>query len=189
MMWPVDDSLSPEQQAMVALWEKHVEYEFQAKDSLETLATMVERPYVNHVPVMTGGSGKRQLGRFYSRYFIPMMPPDVAMVPISRTVGRDSIVDEFVFKFTHSVQMEWLLPGVPPTGRSVEVVTLVVAHFEQGKLAREHIHWDQATVLVQIGLLDPTGLPVAGVETARKALDPALPSNLLIKRALQDDEL
>jgi carboxymethylenebutenolidase len=188
-MWPRDESLSPEQQAMVTLWEGHLSGEFQAKDVDETLATMVEKPYVNHIPVLTGGRGKPQLARFYGRYFIPTMPPDVEIVPISRTVGHNTIVDEFVFKFTHAVQMDWLLPGVAPTGKPVEVVMVVVAQFEAGKLSSEHIHWDQATVLVQIGLLDPAGLPVAGVETARKARDPSLPSNLLIKRATPDSEL
>jgi carboxymethylenebutenolidase len=188
-MWPKDDSLSPEQQAMIALWEKHLGCEFQSKNAGETLATMVERPYVNHIPVLTGGMGKRQLARFYGRYFIPQMPPDVEMVPISRTVSRDTVVDEFVFRFTHSLQMDWMLPGVPPTGRKVAVVTVVIAHFEQGRLAREHIHWDQASVLVQLGLLSSTRLPVAGAEAAGKALDASLPSNALIKRNVTDEEL
>jgi carboxymethylenebutenolidase len=167
----------------------HLAAEFRNKSVDETLETMVERPYVNHVPVLTGGVGRRQLARFYDHYFIPRMPPDTELVPISRTVGRDRIVDEFIFKFTHSIQMDWLVPGVPPTGRPVEVATVVIVTFEGGKIAHEHIHWDQATVLVQLGLLEAVGLPVAGVETARKLLDPSLPSNALMKRFLVDEEL
>ena len=151
---------------------------------------MVAHPYVNHVPVLTGGLGRPQLEHFYGRYFIPGMPPDVELVPISRTVGYDRIVDEFVFRCTHTVAMDWLLPGVPPTGRRLDLVTVVIVSFEDGKIVKEHIHWDQALALVQLGLLDPTNLPVAGAEAARKVLDPAsVPSNLLMKRTITDDRL
>jgi carboxymethylenebutenolidase len=105
------------------------------------------------------------------------------MVPISRTIGSDQLVDEMVIKFTHNVELDWMLPGVAPTGRRVEVALVVVVRFRDGKLAHEHIYWDQASVLVQLGLLDPNNLPVAGVESARKVLDPTMPANMLIRRA------
>ena len=76
-----------------------------------------------------------------------------------------------------------MLPGIAPTERLVEVPVVVIVRFRDGKLAHEHIYWDQASVLAQIGLLDPHGLPIAGVESARKAMDPSLPSNTLIRRA------
>jgi carboxymethylenebutenolidase len=185
------EKLTPEQRAMVALWEEHLKAEFQDRDAAASCDTMVSNPYVNHVPVMTGGMGRRQLEHFYGKYFIPGMPADAELVPISRTVGQNRIVDEFVFRCTHTVQMDWLLPGVPPTGRRLELVTVVIVYFENGKIHHEHIHWDQATALVQLGILDPTGLPVAGAETARKMLDPSgVPSNLLMmKRKIQDDLL
>jgi carboxymethylenebutenolidase len=191
MNFPLDlEKLTPEQRAMVELWEEHLKAEFQDKDARASCDTMVERPYVNHVPVLTGGVGRRQLEHFYGRYFIPSMPPDVELVPISRTVGQDRLVDEFVFRCTHTVQMDWLLPGVPPTGRPLELVTVVIVAFEGGKIHHEHIHWDQASALVQLGLLDPTNLPVVGYETARKMLDPAsVPSNLLMKRTISDELL
>ena len=133
--------------------------------------------------VLTGGVGRRQLEHYYSHYFIPGHPPDVEIVPISRTVGQDRIVDEFVYRCTHSIPMDWLLPGVPPTGRRLELVVVVIVTFEGGKMHHEHIYWDQASALVQLGLLDPADLPAAGAETARKALDPtAVPSNLLMNR-------
>ncbi|HEY7425602.1 MAG TPA: ester cyclase [Gemmataceae bacterium] len=190
-MFPLDlEKLTPEQRAMIDLWEEHLKAEFQDKDARASCETMVPRPYVNHVPVLTGGSGRQQLEHFYGTYFIPGMPADVELVPISRTVGQNRIVDEFVFRCTHTVQMDWLLPGVPPTGRRLELVTVVIVSFEGGKIHHEHIHWDQASALVQLGLLDPTNLPVAGVEAARKMLDPtAVPSNLLIKRAIPDELL
>ena len=182
--------LTPEQRDMVALWEEHLKAEFQDRDAVASCDTMVPNPYVNHVPVMTGGMGRRQLEHFYGKYFIPGMPVDVELAPISRTVGLNRIVDEFVFRCTHTVQMDWLLPGVPPTGRRLELVTVVIVYFENGKIHHEHIHWDQATALVQLGILDPTGLPVAGAETARKMLDPSsVSSNLLMKRKIQDDLL
>src|SRR6516165_1547297 len=182
--------LTPEQQDMVALWEQHLKAEFEDKDACQSCDTMVANPYVNHVPVLTGGSGRRQLEHFYGKYFIPGMPPDVELVPISRTVGQNRIVDEFVFRCTHTVQMDWLLPGVAATGQPLELVTVVIVTFEEGKIHHEHIHWDQASALVQLGLLDPAGLPVSGVESARKALDPrSVPSNLLMKRTIVDDLL
>ena len=184
------DKLTPEQRSMVAVWEAHLKFELQDKDAHASCDTMVANPYVNHVAVLTGGVGRRQLENYYSRYFIPGQPPDLEIVPISRTVGQDRIVDEFVYRGTHSIPMEWLLPGVPPTGRRLEVAVVVIIAFEGGKMKSEQIYWDQASVLVQLGLLDPAGLPVVGVEAARKALDPAaVPSNLWMKRTIADELL
>ena len=64
-----------------------------------------------------------------------------------------------------------MLPGVAPTGRKVLIPTVVVMGFESGKVAYEHIYWDQASVLVQVGLLDPAALPVAGAEQAERLLE------------------
>jgi len=176
-------STTPSQEALARLWEDHIRHEFETRSTEDTLATMVEDAYVDHVPVLTGGCGKAELQEFYATHFIPRMPPDMEMVPISRTIGSDQLVDEMVIKFTHSLELDWMLPGVPPTGRRVEVALVVVVRFRDGKLAHEHIYWDQASVLVQLGLLDPKTLPVAGVESARKVLDPTMPANMLIRRA------
>jgi len=165
------------------LWQQHTDHEFVTRDTEATLATMVEDAYVNHIPVLTGGRGKDALRAFYSNDFIPKMPPDTTLIPISRTVGEDQLVDEMIFSFTHTQEMPWMLPGVAPTGRRVEVALVVVVRFRDGKLAHEHIYWDQASVLVPLGLLDPKNLPVAGVESARKVLDPTIPANMLIRRA------
>ena len=97
------------------------------------------------------------------------------MTNVSRTVGHDQVVEELVLSFTHTKPVDWILPGVPPTGKRVEVAVVVIVGFKDGKISHEHIHWDQASVLVQIGLLDPKGLPVCGAESARKVLDPKLP--------------
>jgi carboxymethylenebutenolidase len=150
------------------LWEEHTKHEFATRDTEATLATMVEDAYVNHIPVMTGGNGKAALRDFYSRHFIPSMPPDMALTPISRTVGEDQLVDEMIFSFTHTQEMPWMLPGVSPTHRRVEVALVAIVRFRDGKLAHEHIYWDQASVLKQIGLLSDTHLPVCGAEAARK---------------------
>ena len=177
------NNLSPAKEALRKLWEDHVRYEFSTRNTEDTLATMVEDAYVNHIPVLTGGAGRDELREFYSKRFIPQMPPDTEMTPVSRTIGEDQIVDEMVFKFTHTIQMDWMLPGIAPTGKRVEVPLVAIVRFRDGKLAHEHIYWDQASVLVQIGLLDASKLPVAGVESARKVLDPSLPANALMKRA------
>jgi carboxymethylenebutenolidase len=144
---------------------------------------MVEDAHVNHVPVMTGGVGREQVREFYRTSFIPQMPPDLQIIPISRTIGTERVVDEMVVTATHSVQMDWLLPGLPPTGKRMEIAVVAIVTFRAGKLASEHIYWDQASVLVQLGLLDSRTLPVAGAESAHKVLDPTLPANTLIERA------
>ncbi len=155
---------------LAKLWEEHTAHEFTTRDTEATLATMVDDAYVNHVPVMTGGRGKDALRAFYSTDFIPTMPPDTTLTPVSRTIGADQLVDEIVFSFTHTAEMPWMLPGIAPTGRRVEVPLVVIVRFRDGKLAHEHIYWDQASVLRQIGLLGDPSLPVRGAETARRVL-------------------
>src|SRR5438067_8987214 len=180
-----ETELTAGQEILRKLWEEHVRHEFVTHNTEDTLATMVEDAYVNHIPVLTGGVGREQLREFYSKRFIPQMPPDTEMIPLSRTIGNDQLVDEMIFKFTHTIRMDWMLPGLAPTGRRVELPLVAIVRFREGKLAHEHIYWDQASVLVQLGLLDPSKLPVAGVESARKAFDKSLPSNALIERADQ----
>jgi carboxymethylenebutenolidase len=168
--------LASAQQTLSARWDDHVKYEFATRNTDDTLETMVADAYVNHVPVMTGGVGHDELREFYSKRFIPQMPPDTSMTPVSRTIGVDRVVDEMVFEFTHTIKMDWMLPGVEPTGKHVKVALVVIVHFRDGKLAHEHIYWDQASVLAQLGLIDSQKLPVAGVESAEKVLNPKLPS-------------
>jgi carboxymethylenebutenolidase len=162
---------------LVQLWEEHTKHEFATRDTEGTLATMVDDAYVNHIPVMTGGYGKTALRQFYSRDFIPSMPPDTTLTPISRTVGENQIVDEMIFSFTHSQEMPWMLPGIAPTYRRVEVPLVAIVHFRGDKLAHEHIYWDQASVLKQIGLLGDSDLPIFGAEIARKVSNPKLSRN------------
>ena len=160
---------------MIARWDEHISYEFSTRDVSSTIATMVEDAYVNHVPVMTGGYGHEALRRFYKDDFISSMPADTSIQLVSRTLGQDQLVDEIVFSFTHTEEMPWMLPGVPPTHRHVDIPLVVVVGFRDGKLAHERIYWDQASVLKQIGLLTDPSLPVFGAETAHKLLDPARP--------------
>jgi carboxymethylenebutenolidase len=162
------------------LWDEHVKHEFDTRDVPATMATMVSEPYVNHIPTMTGGVGSKQLSRFYQHHFVHGNPPDMKLIPLSRTVGALQIVDEFIMCFTHTTEIDWMLPNVAPTGKYVEIPMLGVVRFRGDKLYHEHIYWDQASLLVQVGLLDPAGLPIAGVITAQKLLDEALPSNTLM---------
>ena len=176
------EGLASAQKSLSDRWDEHVKYEFATRDTEDTLETMVADAYVNHVPVLTGGVGHDQLREFYSQRFIPQMPPDTSMTPVSRTIGVDRVVDEMVFEFTHTIKMDWMLPGVAPTARHVKIPLVVIVHFRDGKLAHEHIYWDQASVLAQLGLIETANLPVAGVETAEKVLDPGLPANKLMER-------
>ena len=168
--------LSDKQQAMVALFEQHVGAEL--KGDLETtMATMSATPHLNHVPTMAGGVGQAGVRAFYRDHLVgKFFPPDVKMTSVSRTVGEDSIVEELFISFTHTTAIDWLLPGVAPTGKPVEMAVAVVVGFAGDKISHEHIYWDQAGVLVQVGLLKPDGLPVTGADSARKVLDPKLPA-------------
>jgi carboxymethylenebutenolidase len=159
----------------------HLAAEFTSHDLDATMATMTADPYLIHVPVMTGGTGLDEVRKFYRTFFIGHWPRDTVVERISRTVGADHVVDELVMSFTHDVAMGALLPGVPPTGRPVRLPVCVVAGFKDGKITHEHIYWDQASLLVQIGLLDPRGLPVIGVQQAEKMLAPrSIPANTLL---------
>ena len=175
-------ALTAEQQKLNDLWEEHVRTEFSAHAPDEAITTMVANPLVNQVPVLIGGSGRKQVYEFYKKYFLPQIPPDMEMIPVSRTIGQGRVVDEMVVRFTHTIQMDWMLPGIRPTGKRVEIAFVVVVQFEGDKLAQEHLYWDQASVLVQLGLLDPAGLPVVGVEGTRSVLDRSIPLNALIRR-------
>ncbi|KAH0336279.1 NTF2-like protein, partial [Aureobasidium melanogenum] len=136
-----------------AIWDEHTRYEFETRAVEKTMATMVQEPYVNHVPTLTGGIGRVKLTDFYRNHFIFNNPDDTALELVSRTVGIDRVIDEFIFNFTHDKVIDWLLPGVPPTGKKVRVPFTGVVNIRGDKLYHEHIWWDQASVLIQLGLL------------------------------------
>ncbi len=163
-----------------ALWDAHTYHEFATRDVDATMKTMVDEPYVNHIPTMTGGVGGAQLRHFYEHHFVFANPEDTQLIPVSRTIGVDRVVDEMLFCFTHTREIPWMIPGIAPTGKYVEIPLVAIVNFRGDKLYHEHIYWDQASVLTQLGLLDPKNLPVAGVEVARKLVDETLPSNALM---------
>ncbi|HEX4160492.1 MAG TPA: nuclear transport factor 2 family protein [Rhizomicrobium sp.] len=168
--------MSEKQQHMLALFEKHVGAELDS-DIDTTLATMSDEPHLTNVPTNVGGFGRKGVRAFYRDHLIgQFFPPDVKMTSVSRTVGDDQLVDELVISFTHTRAIDFMLPGVAPTGKPVEVAFAVIVRFKDGKITHEHIYWDQACVLVQLGLLDPHGLPVTGAESARRVLNPRLAS-------------
>jgi carboxymethylenebutenolidase len=166
-----------------AVFDAHTAAEFKTKDLEATMATMGAAPHVTHVPTMTGGNGAQAVRDFYDTWFIGHWPDDTVVKPISRTVGDNQVVDEVMITFTHDREMPALLPGVKPTGRKVVIPFVVVVGFDDdGKITHEHIYWDQASMLVQIGVLDPASLPVSGAEQAARLLDPSRPSNTLIPK-------
>lgn len=161
-------------QSMIDTFQKHVGAEL-AGDLEMTMATMSDEPHLNHVPTMAGGVGREGVRNFYRDHLVgKFFPPDVKMTSVSSTVGDTQIVDELFITFTHTTVIDWLLPGVAPTGKPVEMAVAVVVGFKGDKITHEHIYWDQAGILVQVGLLDPKGLPVTGAESARKVLNPKL---------------
>ena len=171
------------ERTLSSAWDQHLASEFAAKSADQALATMTAEPHVNIVPLMIGARGRIELHDFYANHFLSQIPPDMETITVSRTIGQDRVVDELVARFTHSICMDWLLPGIPPTGKRVELPFVVIVQFEGDKLAHEHLYWDQASVLVQVGLLERT-LPVRGGETAAQVLNPTQPMNELIHRAL-----
>jgi carboxymethylenebutenolidase len=167
-------SLTDRQQSLVDLFQKHMGAELEG-DLEATMATMTDHPHLIHVPALAGGIGREGVRDFYANHLVgKFFPPDVDIAVVSRTVGSDQIVEELVIRFTHTTPIDWMLPGVEPTGKPVEVCVVVIVKTEDGKIAHEHIYWDQASVLAQIGLLDPAGLPVNGAFSARTVLDPKL---------------
>lgn len=174
------DDMATDTVDLGAIFDAHVKHEFADHDVNATMQTMIQEPYLLHVPTLTGGAGGNDVRRFYERHFVGKWPADTIVSQISRTVGANQVVDELILRFTHDVTLAFMLPGVPPTGKSVELPVVVVMRFENDKIAHEHIYWDQASLLVQVGLLDPTVLPVVGINQARTLLDQSLPLNALI---------
>lgn len=173
------NKLTDSQQKMIAIFEQHMNAELTG-DLETTMATMSAEPHLNHVPVMTGGVGHQGVQNFYKHHLVgKFFPPDVQITKVSSTIGDHQIVDEMVIRFTHTVFIDWLLPGIPPTGKEVNMAVVAIVGFENEKITHEHIYWDQASVLVQIGLLNPKGLPVCGAESALKVLNPLLPSRAM----------
>ena len=167
-----DDSNSHSQQPNLGVvFDQHIKHEFEDHDVDATMQTMTKEPYVHHVPMMTGGVGYQGVYNFYKNHFIGKMPADTKIVRISRTIGKDQVVDELIISFTHDREVEYMLPGVSPTGKYITLPHVVIMNFKDGKIAHEHIYWDQASLLVQVGLLDPGLLPVTGQEQAKRLLE------------------
>jgi len=176
------EPLTPAQQKMVAAYEFHTGAEFVTHQTADAMASMVPDPYVALLPALTGGNGPAEVEDFYEHHFIFNMPPDMELVPVNRIIGAEHIVEESVFRFTHTVELDWMLPGLAPTGKRVEIAVVSIVKMDGEKLAHEHIYWDQASVLAQLGLLDSEALPVVGANGARKILDRGVPVNQLMKR-------
>ena len=175
-----NDAYSPDQQILIDVWDQHTAAEFIDKDADAAIATMTDRPVLTHVPVATGATGRENLRKFYAEIFIPQMPPDLELQVISRTVGENRLIDEFILRFTHTVQMDWFAPQIEPTGRRLAVPHVGIIEFENNKIASEHIYWDHASVLIQLGILDAAHLPALGGEQAERLLDPEAQANRLL---------
>jgi carboxymethylenebutenolidase len=159
--------LSSGQRQVADLFDGHMAAEL-AADLEGTMATMVAEPHLLNLGSGTGGQGAEGVRAFYATHLIgQFFPPDAEFISISRTIDGERLVDEMVIRFTHSETIGHLLPGVPPTGRRVEIALVVIVGVRDGKVAYEHIYWDQAGLLAQLGLLDPASLPVDPHTAAR----------------------
>lgn len=163
-----------DQEDMVALWEQHTAYEFVVKDADLAVTTMVEDASVMHLPTMSGGFGKNYLRGYYRDVFIPGIPQNTSTETVDRSVGGDFLVEEIIMRMTHDREVPFLLPGLAPTGRTVEVPLVVIVKFRDDLMESERLYWDQAAVLTQVGLLAVKGLPMADfTEVARFLRDKA----------------
>jgi carboxymethylenebutenolidase len=170
--------MDEEPNSLGEIFDKHIEFEFDREDVDATMTTMTEDPYVHHVPTLTGGRGYDGVYNFYKNHFIGKMPKDLKITNISRTIGKDQVVDELVISFTHDTEIDYLLPGIAPTGKYVEIPHVVVMKFRDNKISHEHIYWDQASVLVQVGLLKQEKIPVTGIEQTKKLTEFYNPSTI-----------
>ena len=168
------------EQTLINVWEAHTAAEFEQKDTDAAIATMTDSPVLIHVPVNTGAAGKEALWQFYRDIFIPQMPTDIELQLLSRSVGQNRLIDEFILRFTHTVRMEWFAPGIEPTGKKLAVPHVGVIAFENGKISSEHIYWDQATVLKQMGLLN-NDLPIIAETQWDRLLNPNAVMNELME--------
>ena len=155
-----------EHSLLADVFDAHVAHEFVDKNVEATMQTMVPEPYLLLLPTLTGGNGRAAVRHFYEQFFVGKWPADTKVTRISRTVGTDQVVDAVILSFTHDVPLEFMLLGVPPTGKHVELLHVVVMKFQKGKVAHEHIYWDQGLLLAQVGLLDPARVSVIGAEQA-----------------------
>jgi len=163
------NDLTRDQQNMLATWQQHTYAEFVLKDADAALATMAENPYVFMISSGTARVGRAAVREFYANHFLPQIPPDLEITSLSQTFGDNRLVEEMVMRFTDSIEMDWILPGLQTTGRTAEFVLAGVIQFEGGKVAHEHLYWDQATLLSQMGVLD-NPLAAGGVDSAQRLL-------------------
>lgn len=167
------NNLTPSQQALLDVWQKHLYAEFALRDVDMSLSTMTDNPYVLCVPVGTGGYGADGVRSFYGEKFFRGIPADTKNTTVAQTIAENVMVDEGVASFTHDLPMEWMIPGIAPTGRRVELAIVTVISFEDGKIASERLYWDHASLLVQLGVIDPATPSVRGPEAAQLLLDPS----------------
>jgi carboxymethylenebutenolidase len=165
----VSDGVKSGQQ-LLEVWQQHTYSEFVLRDAPRALETMTANPYVLMVPLALGGQGRDGVLEFYSTKFLAQLPTDFMPIPVSQTIAENTIVEEAVYAFTHDLLLEWMIPGVPPTGKRVELAVVGIIKFEGGKIASEHLYWDHDSVLAQLGVIDQSRVPVPGVESARTLL-------------------
>ena len=183
-------------------WNAKYEDDVPERASMSLVKNMTQMsPHVTLLPTLEGGVGRKKLEEFYREFFVPSLVEDFEIRLVSRTMGVNRVVDEMIVSFTHSDDVDWILPGVPPTDKFVQIPMVSIIAVLGGKLVSEHMYWDQASVLVQVGLLDPkllpknfknTGLkrlPVVGAEATKQLAEPQQQryNKLLEEHGLMDD--
>ena len=60
------------------------------------------------------------------------------------------------------------MPDIAPTGKQVAIPLIIIFTFQGEKVESERLYWDQASMLMQLGVLDPGGLPITGTQSVQK---------------------
>jgi len=172
----------PARQMQLSQWHRHTYAKFELKDADAALETMTDNPHVLCVPSGRGGTGKEGVRKFYASQFLPSIPPDLELLSISELFAETHVVAEYVMRFTHRLRMDWMLPGVPPTGRRAELLLVTIIQFDHRRIASQHVYWDAAALLFQLRLIN-SAVVAAGIGSAAKLL------NRAAQRATQHEPL
>jgi carboxymethylenebutenolidase len=160
-------TIGPEHVDIETVWDDHISATF---SGCETGVQTAGATSTLCMPTLVAGIREEQLRKFYESK-VAGSPASLKMQLVNRIVGSDKIVDEMVVKFTHTCEVPWMLPGVVATGKEVEVLVVWMVMVRGGRVVHERLYWDQAGVLVQLGLIETAGLPVVdGRDCVRRVL-------------------
>lgn len=137
-----------------SLWTEHVQYEFIEKDAKKLGLVLSNDSIHIDIATMMGGNTKKTITGYYTYDFIPCLPEDNKTDNLHVIIGNNSLIEILNWTFTHSIPMNFMLPGINPTNKKVSITVVAIAKFNGcGKMISETVYWDQNSLLQQLGLL------------------------------------